>query len=178
MKKLLPYILLLLAVQAGAVVIEGNTPSGKFKTVGVTEDGRFMVMTATGVAQHVVVDTGAITAYQGGTWTVTTAIGGTGLTVTASTISATVTNQGTTTGVESVIYPADSNRKQGVFCNSTEPSVSGDIIIYFGATGIGTGTAAKLKPGDCYSPDQPSSFTGSLVGISTAPANWFYIYHR
>lgn len=178
MKKLLAAVFLMaLALRAGAVVIEGTTPSGKFKAVGLTEDGRFKVETSTGVAQHVIVDSGTITAFQGGTWAVTTAAGSAGITVTASTSTAQQFNQGMTGVGPSIIYPADPQRRQGVICNSTPPSV-GDIIIYFGDAGVGTGTGGILTPGSCFSPDVPSSFVGAIHGVSTTTANYWYWYSK
>ena len=178
--KLLAYPLVLgvaflYMVPAQAVVIEGVTPSGKFKSVFVTEAGRLPVETSTGAVQHVIVDSGSITAYQGAApWAVTTGVG-VSVTVSASTSSVTVNNQVSVTGAASVCYPADATRKQGVFCNS-EPT--GGVNIYIGAAGVTTANGAILMPGDCYSPDNPTVYIGALNCISTATASGFYIYGK
>jgi hypothetical protein len=158
---------------AQAVVIEGVTPSGKFKSVFVTEAGRLPIEISTGAAQHVIVDSGTITAFQGGApWAVTTAVG-VAVTVAPSTSAVTVNDQFSVSGASSNCYPADSARKQGVICNSSE-----SVNIYIGGPGVGTGTGAILGPGSCYSPDVPTAFVGPLSCISTAPASGFYIYGK
>lgn len=154
-----------------AVVIEGTTPSGKFKTVGLSETGRFLVETATGSLQHVVVDSGTITSFQGGVWNVGTTVG-VALEVKASTISLTITGSGSVGLGGGLIYPADPIRAQGVVCN-TDPNL--DMRI--GAMGS---TLMRLPAGSCYSPDVPSSFVGDLYGSSTGAATvgFAYIYHK
>jgi len=172
MKSLL--MVLLLASSAGAVVIEGTTPSGKFKTVGLSEAGRFLVETSTGLAQHVVVDSGTITANQGAAgsqaWNVTTAVG-VAVTVKASTSAVTFTSQFVVGAAAATCYPADTLRKQGVICNS---DLTNNIFI--GAAGVSTANGAILGPGSCYSPDVPAAYVGSLACISTGTASGFYIY--
>jgi len=158
---------------AEAVVIEGVTPSGKFKSVFVTEDGRLPIEVSTGAAQHVIVDSGTVTAFQGAApWSVTTTAGVT-VTVAASTSSLTVNDQFTTSGASSICYPTDATRKQGVICNSSE-----SVNIYIGASPVTVGGGAILTPGSCYSPDGPSAYVGSLGCISTATASGFYIYGK
>ena len=160
------------ATQARAVTIEGNTPSGKFKTVFVTEQGRLPVEIDSTTIQHVIVDTGTATVFQGGTWTVNLAgtLGG-GLTVIASTCATTVAHSVTVSSSAAVIcYPADANRKQGVLCNDED-----SIDVFIGPAG----SEYKLLPaGACYSPDTPSSFTGQLSCASTATAKTDYIYEK
>jgi len=171
MKMLLLGLLLALAQGAGAVVIEGTTPSGKFKTVGLSENGRFLVETATGALTHVVVDSGTITAFQGGApWAVTTAVG-VAVTVKASTSAVTFTSQFITGPGLTSCYPADTNRKQGVLCNSSD-----SVNIYVGNGAMSTANGAILGPGSCYSPDVPAAFIGELFCRSTATASGFFIY--
>jgi len=172
MKALL--MVLLLASSAGAVVIEGTTPSGKFKTVGLSETGRFLVETSTGLATHVIVDSGTITANQGlagvNPWPVTTSIG-VALTVKASTSSVTFSNQFVTGTGATTCYPADALRKQGVLCNSHE-----SVNIIIGPPGVTLLNGAILAPGSCYSPDTPAAYVGALGCISSATASGFYIF--
>lgn len=171
MKSLIVGLLLALAQGAGAVVIEGTTPSGKFKTVGLSEAGRFLVETSTGLAQHVIVDSGTITAYQGGApWSVNTAVG-VAVAVKASTSAVTTSAQFIVGVGGSTCYPAAPNRKQGVLCNSSE-----SINIYIGPVGVTTGSGAILGPGSCYSPDVPAAMVGALGCISTSTASGFYIF--
>jgi len=159
--------------EANAVIIEGVTPSGKFKSVFVTEAGRLPVETTTGTAQHVIVDSGTITAFQGTKpWAVSTAVG-VAVTVKSSTSSVVATSQFAVTGVASNCYPTDALRSQGVVCNA-----DANINIYIGDGGVGVGSGAILQPGSCLSPDVPSSFIGSLFCISTAPVSGFYIYFK
>ena len=171
MKSLIVALLLAIAQGAGAVVIEGTTPSGKFKTVGLSEQGRFLVETASGTAQHVIVDSGTITANQGTTpWQVTTAVG-VAVTVKASTSSVTSNAQFVVGLAESNCYPSSANRKQGVICNSGDST-----NIYIGAPGVAVGNGAILTPGSCYSPDVPAAYVGPLNCVSTAAASGFYIF--
>jgi len=158
---------------AEAVVIEGVTPSGKFKSVFVTEAGRLPIEVSTGAAQHVIVDTGTVTVYQGGgVWNIATTAG-VAITVQASTSSVSQNAQFATSGISSLCYPADPARKQGVICNS-----DASVNIYIGGSPVTTANGAILTPGSCYSPDGPSAFVGSLACISTAPASGFYIYGK
>lgn len=163
---------LFLAPACHANTIEGFTPSGKFKTVGVSEAGRFFVDTATGIAQHVIVDTGTVTATQaaGQVYNVATSVG-VAVTVVPSTSTVVVSAAGVATAVPSIVYPADANRTQGVLCN-TDPS--GNILV-----GNGVSQSQVLFPGSCLSPDVPSAFTGSITGVSTsASVTWSYIYFK
>jgi hypothetical protein len=157
---------------AQAVVIEGVTPSGKFKSVFVTEAGRLPIEVSTGSVSHVIVDSGTITSYQGGTWNVGTAVG-VSVTVNASTSATTVNSQVSVTAIQSTCYPADPLRKQGVFCNASD-----SINIYIGAVGVTPLSGAILGPGSCYSPDVPTAYIGSLTCVSTAPVTGFYIYGK
>lgn len=171
MKSLIVGLLLALATSAGAVSIDGVTPSGKFKTVGVSEAGRFLVDTSSGLAQHVVVDSGTVTAFQGGApWSVNTAVG-VAVTVKASTSAVTSSAQFIVSPVGTTCYPANANRKQGVLCNSSDSA-----NIYVGAPGVGVGNGAILTPGSCYSPDVPAAYVGALGCISTATASGFFIF--
>ena len=166
-------VALLLAQGAGAVVIEGTTPLGKFKTVGLSEAGRFLVETSTGLAQHVVVDSGTIVATQGTTpWQVTTAVG-VAVTVKASTSTVTVNTQFAVGTSETTCYPSDSDRKQGVICNSSDSAT-----FYIGAAGVTSANGAILAAGSCYSPDTPAAYIGELSCISTTTASGFFIYSK
>jgi hypothetical protein len=168
-------LLALLASPARAVTIEGFTPLGHFKTVGVSELGELKVISSTGTQQHVIVDTGSVTAFQGGTWTTTignVTIPG-GLTVNASTSALTVANTAAVSGVAGVVYPADAARKQGALCNSGP-----DTDIWIGPASVAVGAGLKLHPGDCYGPDNPTAYIGALYGVSTAAATVSYIYHK
>lgn len=170
MRNTLALLLSILTATAYAVVIEGTTPSGKFKTVGLDESGKFQVSVSSGVAQHVVVDSGTVTSYQGGQWNVTTTAG-TSVTVSASTSSLAVSGQ--FVAPLASCYPADAARRQGLICNS-----DAGADIYIGPPGVGTGTGAILSAGSCLSPDVPSSFVGQLDCTSTAPAHGFFLYFK
>jgi hypothetical protein len=168
---------------APATVIEGYTPSGNFKSVGVTEDGQLQVQNSTSVAVHVTVDTGAITITlptgPGGSPIplVVTTPAGQQVEVKASTV-ATVTNAcGSSNASASLAYPSDINRTQGVLCNEDTFN-----YIWLGGSGVTVGPPADvgnglaLPPGGCLSPDMPASFVGQLFVISTDTAKYCYIY--
>jgi len=173
MKNILVLLFLALSgVAARAMIIEGVTPSGKFKSVYVTEDGRIPVETSTGAATHVIVDSGTVRAYQGGVWNVGTAVG-VSVTVTPSTSAVVVTGQFATSGTAGVVYPADVGRKQGTVCNN-----DGGVNMFVGDSGVGVGTGVLIGPGSCLGPDNPTAFVGALYGISTAAAVGSYIYFK
>jgi len=184
MKKILTSIAILLlggAIRAGAVMIEGVTPTGELQTVGLDSSGRFQVATASGNVQHVIVDGGTVTVktdpldslnvnITGGSVSVvsTTPINVVFSTSASSCVSL-VTNGGTLNGT-SVIYPADPARKQGIICNTSNYSL-GALEIR-----IGDSSGPILLPYGCFSPDGPGSFIGSLVGVSTTAVSYGYTY--
>ena len=191
---------LLGARPAHANTIEGFTPSGNFQTVGVTEQGALDVSISSGVPFHVVVDSGNINAFQAGPWNINIAgvvpsggslpveVANTAFTISVPTITV---NIGTVTtsapistftiyGVVSlasvtptIIYPADPARKEGTICN-----ISTSTIWIGGDTTVSNTTAPPLPPGACYSPDNPSSYTGVIYGYSNNPSAASYIYHE
>ena len=169
--------------EAGAVIIEGVTPSGKFKSVYVTEAGRLPVETTTGAAQHVIVDSGTVSAFQGGGWTVDakqsgtwnlslTNTGSTGLVVTASTVATVASGQfNFIFGVPQQVLTSNAARTQSVFCNTGTGAT-----LWVGGSGVSTSNGMPIVPGSCFSPDVPASFIGTLWAISTAPASGAVIY--
>lgn len=173
------FLLGLFTGQAEGVVIEGVTPSGKFKTVFVTEAGRFPVDLSTGTVTHVIVDSGFITVTQAtGTIFNVKTVGGVPITVTAATATVTVNDQFDTFNVPIAVLPADTDRKQGIVCNNADLSADPSILMYLGDSGVNDTNGVPLFPGSCYSPDVPASFTGDLFGFSTSPAHGSYIYHK
>lgn len=155
---------------AHAVIIEGFTPSGDFRTVAVSDDGRLLVATSTGVAQAVFfTSTQPVLAQQFGIWTVAlssaiTVEVGTEVTVTASTAATGTQAQTDCTNVASAIMPAASTRKQGILCNQ-----DASANCWLGNSGVTTSNGLLLGPGACFSPDGPSSYVGSIFGISSGP---------
>lgn len=167
---------IVLATAARAVVIEGTTPSGRFKTVGVSEQGRFFVEVASGTAQHVIVDEGTVTVKQGSSpWVISTSSGpggGGSITVVAGSAANTITFSGTVGPISNQIYPGDTDRVQGVICN-----LDPNLTIMIGASSVNN---MPLLAGSCYSPDTPLSFVGQLTGNTTTAVSvpYAYIYHR
>lgn len=159
-----------------AVVIEGYTPSGNFKSVGVTENGELAVQNDTATAQHIIVDTGTATVAQGpagvSPWLVRT-VGGIAVTVQASTAAHVQQNQFATSTLATVIFPADANRVQGVICN-TDPGAT----IWLGDSSVSQINGLPLLAGNCFSPDVPASFQGDLYGVSSATSHGAYIYFK
>lgn len=168
-----------------AVVIEGTTPSGKFKTVGLDNEGHLLVAIGTGtVVSHVITDTGSVTnativgsvevkgnstavpvpvsGALGGPINVTGSVTGT-FSAAASTAATVTTSQPSFGPGESTALAADPLRKQSVICNN-DPSVTA----YLGPAGVTTGSGMALGAGGCMSPDVPASFTGQINAISTA----------
>lgn len=183
---------LFLAASAQAIVIEGNTPSGQFKAVGLDNQGRFNVNIATGSAYRVITDTGSvITTIQnpvevkGNALAVPVPVSGAGggpvpvsgaFSVSASTVATPVTAQVNHTAVAGVKLPSDPQRKQSIICNN-DPS----LTVWLGAAGVNTTTGIPLAAGGCMSPDVPASFIGDLYGISTMTAltgTISYIYFK
>jgi hypothetical protein len=160
MKKLcrvvLGLYLLSVTLPVWAVVIEGNTPSGKFKSVFVTEEGRLPVAITTTTLQHVVVDSGTITSYQGGVWTVgTTALPATILTG----------NCGTVNGSGTVLT-ANPARLGMLACNQDMT-----MNVWFGGLGVTSLNAPVTPPGACFNPDEGAMtiYVGSLYAYTTGP---------
>jgi hypothetical protein len=177
------------AMPAMAVVIEGTTPSGKFKTAGLDEQGNFRVAVGSGTPQHIIVDS-SVPVYAVNPFPVT-GIGGTPVimqgsiagtpipvtvngtfAVTASTAINTTSSQGSVNGASTLIYPADPLRKQGCVCNNGTDSQN----LWVGPSGVTTASGVKLTVGSCLCPDTPSSYTGSLYGASTTTVQTSYIY--
>jgi len=197
MKRLLGSLLggilaLFVAATAQAIVIEGTTPNGQFKAVGLDNQGRFNVNIATGSAYRVITDTGSvITTIQnpvevkGNASAVPVPVSGAGggplavsgaFSVAASTVGTVVTAQVNHTALASIKLPSDAARKQSVICNN-DPS----LTVWLGAAGVATNTGIPLVAGACMSPDVPSSFIGDLYGISTMTAltgTISYIYFK
>lgn len=155
---------------AHAVIIEGFTQSGDFRTVQVSDDGRLLVATSTGVAQAVFfTSTQPVNAIQQGTWTVGLSSGitiavGTEVTVVASTAATGTQAQVSCTNVAAVILPAAATRKQAILCNQ-----DGSSNCWVGNSGVTAGNGLLMGPGSCFSPDGPSSYVGSIFGISSGP---------
>lgn len=154
MKKLWVLVLLLAAVGAKATIIEGVTPSGKFKSVFVTEDGRLPIEITTSTLQRVIVDGGFVTVFP-------------------STTTLTVSGQFSVSGAPAVCYPADDSRKQGLLCNN---DLGANMFV--GGAGVGVGTGLLVPPGACLGPDNPTAFTGALVCVSTTTLQGSYIYFK
>jgi hypothetical protein len=191
---------LFLARPAHAVTIEGFTPAGDFKTVFVSPDGRLYVETATGAVQHVIVDSGTINAIEQGLWymgiygldtsggslpvtvvssvTVTIATGT--IVVQPLTSTATITGENTVTGppnfIPQLVYPADNLRKQGTLCNEGPATIR--IGAPVGSPVSPTAWGMPFVMGQCYSPDNPSSFRGEIDAVSTATAVVSYFYNE
>lgn len=167
---------------AWAVVIEGTTPQGQFKTVGLDSQGRFQVNISSGVAYRVITDTGSVTnitntvtvkgsspnglVIQGDPGgipvPVTGALSGT-ISVTASTAAAITSSQPNIVTTPFTILGVDPNRKQSIVCNN-DPA----LTVWLGNASVATTTGIPLGAGGCMSPDVPASFTGALFGISSA----------
>ncbi len=167
---------------AGAVTIEGYTPSGNFQTVYVGDDGRLFVSIDSTTPQHVIVDGGTITVknilsepvqvtgLSGGPVSVTG-----NFTATASTATTSVSGQTNVGNVAAIVYPADNLRKQGVLCNN---DLSG-LTLWVGPGSVTTGNGLVLFSGACMSPDVPSSFIGSVYAVSSGPTvATSYIYFK
>jgi hypothetical protein len=152
-------------------MIEGVTPTGKLKTVFVTDQGRLPITIDTTTLQHVTVDTGAITAYQGGAWNVATAVG-VAVTVTPSTVATTVTGVIPVGAAAVSCYPADAARKQGILCNIDDSR--------YMRVGNSTTQDLYMMPMTCYSPDNPAAFIGELFCKTTGSfiINSNHIYHK
>lgn len=171
-------------LSAGAVVIEGTTPSGKFKTVGLDEQGNFKVAVGTGTPYHVITDTGSVittvvnpvevkgnlaavavpvTGPGGGPVPTSTTFSGT--VVVAASTSTSVTSAQVSIGIVAfTILSADATRKQSVLCNN-DPN---GLTVWIGDSGVTTATGIGLGAGGCMSPDVPTSYIGTLFGISSA----------
>lgn len=163
-----------------AETIEGYTPSGQFRTVGLDSQGRFQVATDSGVAQHVIVDGGTLTVRNtpGTTMNVTGPGGGPisvagGFTVAPSTAATMVTGCATMTGTAVLVYPADSARKQGFVYNTDSA-----ITVNYAFTGGVSNTDPPLAPGGSIQPDTPSSYIGEIWFIGTAGARVCYAYFK
>ena len=190
---------------AWATSIEGVTPSGYMRTVGVSEDGQLSitgaVIISTSATTVITVQgtspagtpvtvslTGPITSTQGTyPWSVVLAtpiasipvITTQTFTTTAGNISTTLTLQvSVAAGGPVLVYPADAARKQGAICNDTDGEAVGYLNVWLGDATVTTGTGKLLKTGQCYSPDSPASMVGAIYAASTATATVGYIYHR
>ncbi len=147
---------LLICPAAWGTTIEGFTDAGDFQTVGVTADGRFKIDISSQARIHVVVDSGSQ------------------LFVTASSATTQVTGVTTlTAGTTAEIYPADAQRTQGIVCND---DLTG-LQVFYGAPNTSTTTYKLMVPG-CLGPDGPQSFTGRIVGVSTATVRTSYWYAK
>ncbi len=167
---------------AGAVIIEGYTPSGNFQTVFVSDTGRLFVEIDSSTPQHVIVDGGTITVKNilsepvqvEGIGGAPVAVSGS-FTATASTSTTMVTGQHNATGSASSIYPNDNARKQGCLCNgdSVNPIWTGFTVAVSSLTGF------RLPAGACECPDVPSSYIGAIFGVtdgtSTVSTSFFYV---
>lgn len=155
-----------------ATVIEGFTPSGQFVTVGVSETGRLLIdISSIGVAAAVVFPSSQpVTAFQGSTpWVVTstgipvTMSGSLVVSPTTSTINA--TTQVSVTSAGQTLCSASATRLGCMFCNQS-PSIN----VYWGTTGVTTGSGLLLEPGSCASPDTPTITKSAVVAITTTTA--------
>lgn len=162
------WVAMCLAATARGIVIEGTTPNGTFAVVGLDANRAFRVAIGTGTIIHVIVDAGTSTVFQGGApWIVL-----------PSTVAVNVTAQFSVTNTPSVVYPADSQRKQGTLCNN-DPGTN----IFIGGPAVSTGGPAggvELVPNSCLSPDNPTIFTGALSAVSTSAtaSKGSYIYFK
>lgn len=187
MKTLLKALALPLALcfasPASAVVIEGTTPSGKFKTVGLDENGNFRVATATSSIQIVITATGSVTSIPGGVSINNTAlvpaivqgsVTGVPLPVTGNfTVSVATAGVVTAsqvpvapTALEFTILATASTRKQSIVCNNDS-----SLTVWLGPVGVTTATGIPLAAGACMAPDVPASFVGQMNGISSTTFN-------
>lgn len=183
-----------LAVSVWAVVIEGTTPNGQFKAVGLDANGNFRVAVGTGTATHVVVDsTVTVAPAPGSSWVtvgssnplatplVVSGIGGGPVTVSGSFTSYPSTAASVSTGQVAVpAFPANAtilasnpSRKQATVCN-----ISTGLTIWLGNGAVTTVTGIPLTAGSCMSPDTPSAFVGTLVGTSTGAATAAFIEYQ
>jgi hypothetical protein len=155
---------------AWATTIEGFTPEGNFQTVGVSDAGALFVDILSTTPQHVITDIGSqvYVSSVGGTVAVTGVLG-----TTASTSTLSISAQVAVPGGDTIVYPADTTRKQGSLCN-TSPAAT----LFIGPTGVTTTTGIPLPAGSCLSPDVPSSFIGALHAASTGAATAAYIYYK
>jgi len=167
------------AATSQAVIIEGTTPQGTFRAVGLDAQGHFLVASSTsGVPTHVITDTGSVVAIPG-VVRVEGAVSATPLPVTgpaggpvavtgsfqASASTAGIVNSAQV-AIGSTAFPilaADVTRKQSIVCNGDE-----SLTVWLGPAGVTIGTGIALGAGGCMTPDVPASFTGALFGISSA----------
>jgi len=171
----------LYAVNSQAIVIEGTTPQGTFKAVGLDSSAAFRVAVSTGISYHVITDTGShttvdnIVEIKGGAANTPVPVSGAGggaIAVTGS-FTATTSTAGIVvaahfniaTGGVSVLA-IDATRKQSIICNN-DPS---GLTAWLGPSGVSTANGIPLAAGACMSPDVPSSFVGELVAVGTAAA--------
>lgn len=178
MKKFFPALALAailgLCRQTQATVIEGFTSSGQFVTVGVSDTGRLLIdISSIGVAAAVVFPSSQpVTAFQGTSpWIITSTaplqmspVGSFSVMPTTSSISGTA--QVAVTSAGQTLCAASATRMGCFFCNQS-PSIN----VYWGTTGVTTGTGLLLEPGSCASPDSPTITKSAVVAISTAAAN-------
>lgn len=166
---------------AQAVVIEGTTPSGQFKAVGLDSTGALRVGISTGVAYHVITDTGSVVNILGsvevkgnlaavpvpvtGAGGAPVAVSGTFTAISVSTSGTVVSSQINASAIGFTVLAAASTRKQSIVCNID----STGHTIWLGPSGVTTSNGIPLAAGACMSPDVPTSFVGLLSGISTAP---------
>ena len=143
-----------------AVIIEGFTESGTFRSVLVSPDGRMLIAASTGVAQAVFFTSSQpVTASQGTTpWIVSqnspVVLDQASVISTAATL--TVTNF-TVNAVAVEVLSIDLTRKSSLVCNDSTLSAFFDFTV-----AVTTPTGKFLPPGACFSPDSPISYVGPL----------------
>ncbi len=135
-----------LAAVARAVPIEGYAPSGAFRAVSVTEDGRLDVEIDTAVVQHVIVDTGTITAY-------------------LQTAPSLGHGCSSVSSGSTLLLATNATRKGTLLCNE-------DLTLnaWFGDATTTNANTPTTPPGSCVNPDAGGSliYTGPLYAYTTA----------
>lgn len=165
-------------------VIEGFTPSGAFKTVGLSSAGHLLVDQNAGLSQIVVwVGSPTVTAIQGTSpWIV--GFGGTAQPVNfngvgqpvnatqttspwltqAKAYTTPVTGQVTCGAAQVSVYSASANNLGSIICND---SLTTDIFV--GPTGLSASTGHAIHAQQCFSPDSAGgTFQGQVFCITAS----------